>query len=70
MGREEKKTYESRAGAERRRYQVEMEVFREVGGRLEIEKKVEKEVDMEGKEERIQKLEFLGHGEGFGGFGS
>ena len=41
-----------------------MEVFREVGGRLEIEKKVEREVE-EGKEKwEIEEVVFHEHGNG------
>ena len=64
MNKEDKKKWEEMAMEERRRWRVQMEVFREVGGRLEIEKKVEREVE-EGKEKwEIEEVVFHEHGNG------
>ena len=65
MPKEEKKPYEVKAMNERRRYQLQMEAFRDAGGKLPIEKKVENEAKENCKEETKAELKFHGHGTDF-----
>ena len=67
--KEDKKIYELKTDIVKKRYELEMEVFRQIGGKLEIEKKIEKQTVIEkidgDKEKRVK---FDTHGEGlFGG---